>query len=204
MARENLFDQSRAGSGQAKDEDRLFRRPAGPFTLRKELRCEQLFRPQHLGVVCVCIVDGVGVAQRCAARVVVEGSRVVALVFERLAQRIVQVKPIVGRQIGPTGLGLHRRLFVGGEGGDLHICQAPVGVSKSRRQGDAPSVGGLGLLAAAHGAQAVPVVEPKARLLRIVLEQTFIQLGDPFIFAEQTKTAGQQVAVGRIFWLSRQ
>ncbi len=158
MAGQDLLHQGRARARQAEDEDGVRRRRPGPLPRGEEgLGVERLAAP-HMGADRLGVVGDGRLAQGRARRVVGEGFGKAALVLQRLAEGIVQVHAVLGRQVRALKLAAHGLHVRRAERGDLQVGQAPVGVAQSGLQRDAALVGGHGLGAAADGAQGVAVV----------------------------------------------
>ena len=68
-----------------------------------------------------------------AFQVVVNGGPV-ALVLERLAERVVEVQPVVVAELAAAELRLHGRDFLGLEPARLEVGEAPPGFAETRRQ----------------------------------------------------------------------
>ena len=76
MARENLLDQSRAGTGQADDEDGIRRLGADPRTRREESRSEYRSRALEVRAIRSGVVVQLGTPQRGSSSMVRRYARI--------------------------------------------------------------------------------------------------------------------------------
>jgi hypothetical protein len=100
VRRQDLLDERGAGARQAHHEYRIRRRIAEASALCEEFRREQALRTLDVRVVLVGVVANHLPSQVVALTIVLERLGVLARVFERLAERELEMKPVVGRQRG--------------------------------------------------------------------------------------------------------
>src|ERR1700722_12270245 len=95
MTGENLYDQGGAGTRQSHDEDRIRRRAACAFAFAENLRREERLRASQMIAGCLRIEGDPSFAQGIAFLVVPERLGKITFVFQRFAEREVQMPAIL-------------------------------------------------------------------------------------------------------------
>ena len=175
VAREDLLDQGRAGAGHADDEDRIRRGDAVSGPRAEEFGRVDLRGPLQAGAGGVGRVRYPRQPQRVAAGIVREGPGVLAAVLERLAEREIQVQPVLVFEVRALQLRPHRGDVGIVETEGLEVGQAPPGIAEARVEFEAAAIGGDRAFAQARGLQRVPLAEPDMGLVGMFGEEVFVQ-----------------------------
>src|SRR6185436_2736936 len=122
---QDLFDQRGAGTRQADYEDGIGRREPRRRPLREELPCEHPLRARYVARGLLGVVAHQLAAQRVAARVLIERRRVFAHVFERLAEREMEMEAVVVGEIFALDLRTHGGDVIGREAEGLEVRETP-------------------------------------------------------------------------------
>jgi hypothetical protein len=99
VARQELFDQRRAGARQADDKDRVGGVEAGVRAAGEEVARKQRLRTPQVVARLLGVVDRGFATQLIAQAIVLEGRRVIVLIFQRLAEREVEMIAILFAEI---------------------------------------------------------------------------------------------------------
>src|SRR6185369_3686891 len=140
VARQDLLEQRRARARQANDENRIGGTRTLPRARREELRREQRLHAPHLLGIPIRVVTDTLASQAVAFFVVLERLRELPGILERLAEREMKVKAILGRELAARQLRLHRLDIGRLELERLQICQAPIRLAELRRELDALAI----------------------------------------------------------------
>ena len=103
MAGQNLLDERAAGAGHAEHEDRSGRGIARPGEAVEQSGVEQLGDEPESALIGRFVVIDFAAFQGIALEQMLEGARIVADVFQRLAEREVDVRHLLGGQTAGVG-----------------------------------------------------------------------------------------------------
>ncbi len=112
VRREDLLEQGRARARQADDEDRVRPRIAETGALREKFFCKQSLGARHRGRVLVRVIADQALADAVALRVMAEGRFPFAGVFQRLADRKVEMEAVRVGQVLALELAAHGLEFL--------------------------------------------------------------------------------------------
>jgi hypothetical protein len=129
---------------------------------------------------------------------VLEGLCILPAVLERLAEREVQVKAILGRELAARQLRLHRLDVRRLELECLEVGETPIRFAELRRELDAPAVRLQAVGLPVRGLQRMAVAHPDTGVVRIVREHACIQVQRLIVVADAARQRGLQSAVARI------
>ena len=174
MTGQDLFDQGRARARHADHEDRIARIATGAGTRGEELTTAGADRVQIARMRELRIVGHLLAAQRVAAGVVPERFLRHARVFQRLAQRELEMQARVVIQVIALQLGAHRHDVGRVEAHGLEIGQAPPRTAEARLQFDRTPVRGDRIRGPACGLQRMAVADPDRGLVRYPLEHVLV------------------------------
>jgi hypothetical protein len=204
VAGQDLFDQGRAGARHAHDEDRVRRGRAETGTLMEEFRGIDFRGALQAGAGGVGRIRHPRQAQRVARAVMLEGGRVLVAVFQRLAQREVQVQAVLGVQVAALQLRAHPGDVGIVEAEGLEVGQAPPGIAEARFERGAAPVGGDRALRVAGGLQCVPQAQPDPGLVRMPGEDALVQPDRFVVIASAAQHDRLEVAVAGVAGIAGQ
>ncbi len=194
VGRQDLFQQGRAGTGQADDKDRVAAVKSGALPARKQFAGAGLNLCLHARLHLFNPVAGLAQLQAVALFITGEGFAVLPAVFQGLASGKTQVDPVGERNTGgirvtPDGVNLLVRECIG-----LGVGQAPVGVAVIRPAPVCLPVGPDGLVQQAHGLPGVTCLYVQLGAVRVGFQDIPVQ-GNPLFEPAQTHERGCQGAL---------
>ena len=178
-----------AGTRQAHDEDRVWRLAAAALPAGEKGRGDHGFLQMLVTLGGVRAVGGLRFLQRVAAFVVREGVRVVAAVFQRLAEREAEVDAVGQAGGGRCFLRAHPGDLVIEEAICLEVGEAPIRVTETGGHVRGTSVGFDCFLLAAQGFQRVANREVQVRGVRCFGQQVLVD-GDRLVVIGQREAGG--------------
>ena len=143
-------------------------------------------------------------AQRVARTVMLEGGRVFVAVFQRLAQREVEMQPVLGVEVAALQLRAHAGDVGIVEAEGLEVGQAPPCVAEARLEFGATPVGGDRALRVAGGLQRVPQAQPDPGLVRMPGEDALVQPDRFLVIAGAAQHDRLEVAVAGVAGIAGQ
>ncbi len=127
---------------------------------------------------------------------------VVALeVLQRLAERIVQVQPVLVVEVGRRQRAQHGRDLLGAEVEGLEVGQAPPRLAQRRGQRDAAQIGLHAVGLPPHRLQHMAQAQPQARLVGMALQQALIGGGAALIVPDRGQDGGVEAEMGGVVGL---
>ena len=198
MARQDLFDQRRPRARHAQDEHRIGSIAALPGARGKERRRGHGDGAIHELCGLIGTISELGAAQRVARRIVRKGRLHRSAIFERLAQREVEVEAVLLGHSVTLQRGLHRGDIGIAELDGFEVGQAPPCLTQTREQPNRFAVGlhPLGLLP--DGFEHMPVAHPDARLVRGFFQHLRIKHQRIVEVTDAAQRGGLQVGVAGI------
>ena len=191
----NLLDQGRPRTRHAQDEDRIGRGAALPGPVREERRRIERDRTVNVAGGFVGIVVQLLAAQGVPIAVVRKSCVRLAAIFERLAQRKVEVEAVFRGKFGRFERGLHHRDILGSEAIGLEIGEAPPRFPQRRHQFDRAAIGGHPFVKPPHGFQHVAIAHPYPRLARRTFQNIGIDSQGILEIAEPAQRCSLKVCV---------
>src|SRR6202011_770579 len=180
---------------QPDDEDRIPCGAAQSGPLAKKLCGKKVVGPRQPIVMLIRVVAKLQAAQSVPLGVVQEGLLELPVVLQRLAERKVEMEPLVWIQFRRIQRGAHRADILRRESKGLQVRKAPVRLSQFRYELDALAIGSDALFVVPGGLQCVPEAHPDLRLIRILVQHFPVELQRGLVFADRSEDCRLEVTV---------